>query len=723
METQVRTPQAIFMQPQRLIVPLFQRPYVWNRENQWEPLWEDVVRVAERLLANPNAKHHPHFLGAVVLQQVQKPTGSLQERTIIDGQQRLTTLQVLLDALHAEFLAVDAIQQARRVESLVANEEAFRERAEDRFKVWPTNRDRPAFNDVMGAAPPVQYEKLDRHARLVEAHRFFAEQAREWLTRGDKDAQVLRASALERTVRDLLQIVVIDLTADENAQEIFETLNARGAPLTAADLIKNLVFQRIVEEGGDVLSAYDSSWREFETGFWESEISAGRMRQPRASVFLNHWLIAKTGEEVVAREVFSRFKQYVLGAEKPMSVMLKELHRSAAVYRRFVETISKNGPLDRVGLFAYRTSVLESEVVKPIVLALLDPEQLALPETQLRKALDVLESWLVRRMLVRATTKSYTQVVAELVSVLARSERAVAGDALEKHLREQTGASRYWPDDNELRRELEALLAYKRLGRSRLRMVLEGIEDHLRGWQGTSTGLGGERVARGAYAIEHVLPRKWQSHWPLESGTEADRDRLLHTLGNLTLLTQKLNSSVSNGPWLGDSGKRAALQKHDVLMLNRTLLKGATDAWTDAAIRQRTRELTEVVLTIWYAPLGHKSGFAEDKATTRRRPDLVDLIGAGLIAPGSTLYARKKKFAGRTAQVLQDGQVDVDGKVYGSLSAAATAIASKGSNGWHFFALDPSMRRRLVDIWREYVEHLSVDVDEDDNPDYDDDES
>src|SRR6185436_10569140 len=101
METQVRTPQLIFMQPQRLRVPLFQRPYVWNEENQWEPLWQDVQRVAERLLDEAAGSPTPHFLGAVVLQQVQNPVGSMQERIIIDGQQRLTTLQLLLDAFQA----------------------------------------------------------------------------------------------------------------------------------------------------------------------------------------------------------------------------------------------------------------------------------------------------------------------------------------------------------------------------------------------------------------------------------------------------------------------------------------------------------------------------------------------------------------------------------------------------------------------------------------------
>src|SRR5262245_39234501 len=118
MDTKVLTPQLVFMQPQRFVVPLFQRPYVWNQENQWEPLWKDVVRVTQRLLADPGGKHQPHFLGAVVLQQVQNPVGSLQARTIIDGQQRLTTLQLLIDALHAELLAVEATQPAMRLEAL-----------------------------------------------------------------------------------------------------------------------------------------------------------------------------------------------------------------------------------------------------------------------------------------------------------------------------------------------------------------------------------------------------------------------------------------------------------------------------------------------------------------------------------------------------------------------------------------------------------------------------
>lgn len=229
METLVRTPQLIFMQPQRLLVPLFQRPYVWNEESQWEPLWDDVTRVAHRVVANRDDRHQPHFLGAVVLQQVQNSTGHLQARTIIDGQQRLTTLQLMLDALHGELVRVGAAQPAMRIEALVRNPDAFCVREEDQFKVWPTNRDRRAFMAVMAAPTPVRHEALTQAGeRLVEAHRYFSEQARTWLEADGEDGAA-RAQAIEKAVRELLQLVVIDLGADENAQEIFrDAQRARG---------------------------------------------------------------------------------------------------------------------------------------------------------------------------------------------------------------------------------------------------------------------------------------------------------------------------------------------------------------------------------------------------------------------------------------------------------------------------------------------------------------
>lgn len=721
METQVRTPQTVFMHPQRLVVPLFQRPYVWNQENQWEPLWNDVVRVTDRLICDPHGKHHPHFLGAVVLQQVQNAVGTMQERTIIDGQQRLTTLQLLFDALHAELMAVNATTPALRLEPLVMNAEPFCRQPEDRFKVWPTNRDRPAFNAVMAAKPPVDYDAVGyANERMVQAHRFFSEQAREWLTSEGAEQIGTRASAIETVVRDLLQMVVIDLGVDENAQEIFETLNARGSQLTAADLIKNFIFQRLTEPGADVENAYERYWKEFETAFWEAEISVGRLRYPRSSIFLNHWLIARTGEEVVAREVFTRFKRYAIDVAQPMPLLLAQVNRAAGVYRAFVQGGSQqSGSLDRLRLFAYRTSVQESEVIKPLVLYLLDPEQTPIPDDQLNKALSTVESWMVRRMLVRATTKSYKQIASELIKVLGKEERTRTGDAIEAFFANQTSDSRYWPDDNEIREELRILPTYRRLGRGRLRMVLEAIEDHKRGWRGDKTGLGGERVARGKYAIEHVMPRKWTDHWPHPDGSrgQGERDSLIHTIGNLTLLTTRLNSKVSNGPWLGDTGKKHGLEAHDVLILNRELLKDAGDLWTDTAIRSRSEAMAKSIIEIWPAPEGHRSGFATQKVRPRHKLDLSDLLSAGCLQAGMSLYPRSKKFTASVVTLLPDGRLDVLGSVYSSPSEAARAIAGGTVNGWWFFLVNQQSRRSLTQVRIEYLESIAAEVEEDESED------
>lgn len=726
METQVRTPQLVFMQPQRLTVPLFQRPYVWNEENQWEPLWNDVVRVANRLLENPAKRQQPHFLGAVVLQQAPGATGRMQERTIIDGQQRLTTIQLLLDALHAELLQIGAVAPAMRLEPLITNAEPFCAKPEDRFKVWPTNRDRPAFNAVMSAPPPVDHDSLEHHGeRMVEAHRFFSECAREWLRSSGSDDQHRRAEAIETAVRDQLQMVVIDLAAEENAQEIFETLNARGAQLTAADLIKNLIFQRLSEAGALVEQAYERFWKEFETGFWEAEINLGRTKYPRSSVFLNHWLIARTGGEVVAREVFTKFKTFAdYDSGLPMQTLLEHVHRAAGVYKRISSTSSGDGQHDRLPLFVYRTGVLESEVVKPLLLFLLDPEQPPIVPAQLTKALAVVESWMVRRMLVRATTKSYTQVVGEVIQLLRGSTRPNAGDAIEAHLKAQDASSRYWPDDNEIRAELRDLQAYRRIGRSRLRMVLEALEDHARGWCDGKVGLGEERVARGKYAIEHVMPRKWTSHWPLASGRvgEAEREQLIHTIGNLTLLTGKLNSRMSNGPWRGPGGKREALEQHSVLMLNRELLRHPGDTWSDDAIAKRSDELAGRIIEIWPAPLGHRSSFSEQKPRRHHRVDLADLINAGLLQPGMTLHARRPKNSGRVATLLADGRVDVDGTAYPGPTEAATAIAGKRMGGWWFFLVDPAARRSLRNVRQDYVHGLADDADDESDEEGEDDD-
>src|SRR5688572_27529609 len=172
------------------------------------------------------------------------------------------------------------------------------------------------------------------------------------------------------------------------------------------------------------------------SSFWEAGVTVGRVYHQRSSIFLNHWLIERTGSEVVAREVFARFKRFAdHEAGVPMATLLEQIHAAATVYRKSIggEHLL-TGPLDRIGLFVYRTGVMESEVVKPFLLYLLDPQEAPIPAPQLHKALESVESWMVRRMLVRATTKAYNNIIVELITKVRDAGRAEAGDVVERFL-------------------------------------------------------------------------------------------------------------------------------------------------------------------------------------------------------------------------------------------------------------------------------------------------
>ena len=705
--TQVKTPQDIFFSPQRFLVPLFQRPYVWSREGQWAPLWDDVRRVAERVERWEQAT--PHFLGAVVLQQQQTEVGSLGVRTVIDGQQRLTTLQLLLDAVHEQVFMAGFASLAQQVLDLVQNPAHFTQKEEDRFKVWPTNRDRAAFNEVMSAESPVQYESLQfPTSRMALAHQYFSTEVGSWLSDGDPER---RATALVQTMSRFLQIVVIDLQADEDAQEIFETLNARGTPLTAADLIKNFVFQRLEATPPEAERAYRAYWEDFETPFWEKEVSAGRVLYSRSSLFLTQWLVSKSFKDVPAREVFSQFKNHVSDVGLPVEDLLPQIRKSADLYRGFTEGAAvPNGALNRLNLFAYRSSTLDSEVVKPLLLWLIDPDLPPLPKGQLEKAIASLESWLVRRAFVRASTKAYNRFIVDVLNEANAAPRETAGDVIESVLARQDSPNTYWPGDAEVRRELETLPIYRRFARGRLRMVLEAIEDHRRGWD-TSRPLHEQPIVRAACTIEHVMPQEWRAFWP---GNEADsrgiaRDDTIQTLGNLTLLTQSLNSKVSNGGWAGERGKREAFGQHTSILLTREVTALGLDGWTDELIQERTDAMVDDVLAIWPVPAGHAGAVSGSLERATFRVVVADLIRAGAIEPGQVLYARVASQQGKTCQVSEDGGIYIGDTRHETLSGAAKAVTgSQSEAGWWFWLVDPASDRSMSDIRQSYLEALNA---------------
>lgn len=610
MKAQTLTPAEIFGNQVRYVVPLFQRPYVWTREDQWEPLWLDVCALADRLLESTSAPYMPgglppHFLGAVVVDQPLTATGFIAVRTVIDGQQRLTTLQLLLHAAASVVEQHGAAMDAQALRVLVANPPGIVHEEQDQFKVWPTDRDQEAFRAALGARP-VPAELTGQ--RLVQAHDFFAQSVTGWAEPlGDPDKCVRRLNALTHALREHLKLVVIDLEPGDNAQVIFETLNHRGAPLLAADLVKNLLFQLASAQGADLGGLYRSSWRVFDSDYWRQPVAQGRRYRPRVDIFLNYWLVTRTLREVPADRVFTEFRDYVRVLGLPVREVMADLHADGEVYAGLESLPWSSIP----GTFYYRVvRMLDSAAVGPLLLWLLRRRDEPIPTVQVHRALGAVESWLVRRTLCRMTLKDLNRVVVELLRELSEHPIEQAGQVIEEFLARQGSDSRLWPTDEQLTDALGADTIYTHLSRGRLRMVLEAIEDDLRGPMSEH-----EHCPRGVLTIEHVMPRGWREHWGADLADDLPgalrRDRIVHTLGNLTLVNGKLNPALSNRSWTSANtapptaahqGKRDLLLAHSVLKLNARLATAHPDAWTEQDINERTLALAQRVCALWPRP-------------------------------------------------------------------------------------------------------------------------
>jgi hypothetical protein len=382
-------------------VPLFQRPYVWTLELQWEPLWLDIRTVADRQLDDtPLNDTIPHFLGAVVLEQALVQSGMIDSRTVIDGQQRLATLQLLLAAARSVATQYQLDQSRQMFEKLLFNETFLVRQVGDELKFFPTKRDRDAFRESIqdGVAA------LTGGQPIHNAYRFFRGAIVDWANEGgDPSAIGPRLEALSTALWKRLAIVTIDLDPGDNAQIIFETLNARGTPLLAADLIKNHLFQIATIQGAQIDALFEKYWESLDSDWWREEVQQGRLKRPRIDIFLNHWLAMRTGSEVVSHQLFVAFKRFVADGKKKAEDVLVDLKRYALVY----ESFEKEPSHTELGQFLYRLGVMEVTTAYPVLLWLLGPDGIA-DQAERRIALGAVESWLVRRMLIRGQRRTTT---------------------------------------------------------------------------------------------------------------------------------------------------------------------------------------------------------------------------------------------------------------------------------------------------------------------------
>jgi hypothetical protein len=400
-----------------------------------------------------------------------------------------------------------------------------------------------------------------------------------------------RLGALYEALNSRLQLVNIELEGNDDPQVIFETLNARGAPLLPSDLLRNFVFLRASRNKEDAQALYQKYWAPFDTEldakgqaaerpFWKEEERQGRSRRSRLDLFMQHFLSFKLGREVNIGHLFQEYRQWIKGAERypRVSAELEDLNKYAGIFRGFLVP-----DLDtRVGRFAARLRALDTSTVYPLLLGLVGEHQV--PPAELDGIVVDLESFLVRRMICDRTNKNYNRLFLLFLRELAKVGPSRA--AFQQLLLAQEGDAGDWPDDAAFRRGWLELPAYKALNPWKVETVLRALEHAL------VTEKREKITIHNQLTVEHVLPQKWEAHWPLPDGrrvTEEDdddqivtRERMLHTFGNLTLLTHSLNAAIKNGAF---ATKRPEITKQSALQLNAYFQNIA--AWDEGAIRAR----------------------------------------------------------------------------------------------------------------------------------------
>ena len=615
----------LFEKKMRLEVPLFQRQYVWTLEQQWEPLWEDVSRkFAEWIEGRSDGP--VHFLGAMVLDQKETPATHVEKRQVIDGQQRLTTLQIFLAVMRDFCRGQGCDELAQEFEKYTLNTGRMAEPRIDRFKVWPTQLDRRYFIDVMtlGSRKAIEEEyplvrrryqrKFDPRPGIIDAYLYFDKEIHAFFIGTEEDPPLAEAHPLEdrideafKAMKNALQVVAIDLDRDDDPQMIFETLNARGEPLLPADLLRNYIFLRAGRSNESQEELYKNYWSGFDDEFWRTEVTQGRLKRPRSDLFMQHFLASRQAVYIPIKHLYAEYRHWIR-REHPFSTVedeLRALRDQGQNFRRLLEP-EKGDPVFDLATFMERFDV---RTAYPLMLHLLASKNL--DDVQWRVLSTTLESYLLRRTLVGWSTKAYNRIFLNVLKSLQNDDAESAPEAIGAALSSLTGESAEWPTDETFAAAWMNRATYEEMNRARLTHILAKLNDTYLNRKTEQLTIESELT------VEHIMPQSWIEKWPLPDGAQGmtweelfdaapndpraavtrARERTIHTFGNLTLLTQALNSSVSNGEW---AVKKPALRGASLLPINLQL--HGYSSWDEEAITRRGQELLERAVRIWPGP-------------------------------------------------------------------------------------------------------------------------
>ena len=569
MDAGKRTINDIFNGNRVLEIPFFQRAYVWG-ENQWERLLEDMELVS--------ASNKPYFLGSVILkqQQTNSANGVGDMRTLIDGQQRLTTLNIFFKVLCLKTGKNSSFERRFKLEN-------------EQLALWHNHNDIDSFEKVLNLE---KLEEINGADNILRAYNFFNEN--------------INPDKLDRqTILNNIMFVGIDLGVEEDEQQIFDTINSLGVRLTTAELLKNYFFNR------NDLTEYDIYWKNvFEKDdetkdYWDREITTGRLRRTFIDLFFYSYLQIKIQQpdlkvraedkiefskvEILFESYKKLIKEYNLD-KKELLIEIKEyakLFKENFNYDTIWQELTDDFGIERINAIIFG---LETSTLIPYVLFILKN----VPNENSRNELfEFIESYVLRRMVVKATTKNYNQLFTDRLI----SNKILSKEEFQKYLNNRNDKVNYLPNDIDLKRGFDNSILINKQSAG----IIYLLESKIRNRSKQATQL----LGISNYSLEHLMPKKWENKWASVS-TKEDKDFRnfkLKTLGNLAIITQSLNASIRDSNWptkKRGSGKKEGLRHYSGGIETLSPYLDLQD-WNEEQMQKRADSMFTDAKDIWKA--------------------------------------------------------------------------------------------------------------------------
>lgn len=562
MDAGKKTINDIFNGNRVLEIPFFQRAYVWGKD-QWERLLEDMENVSH--------SNKPYFLGSVILKQQSTSTNSEtgDKRTVIDGQQRLTTLNIFFKVL---CLKTNQNTKFDRIFKLI----------DDNIALLHNHNDIEAFNKILNLS---ELEELTTTDNISSAYTYF----KEFLNPDKLDFAKILANIL---------FVGIDLDKEEDEQQIFDTINSLGVKLTTAELLKNYFFGREEQE------LYEKYWKNiFEVNeetkaYWDREITTGRIRRTFIDLFFWAYLQIKIQEPSLkiktedkiefskVETLFESYKSLIKNYNLNKNDILLEIRDYAKLFSdNFDYEVINKELIPNYGIERITTIIfgLETSTLIPYVLYVLKNTQNDI--IRQNELFEVLESYIMRRMVIHANTKNYNQLF---------TDRLIQNEILSKvdfinFFENQADQINFFPNDERLKEGFNNSILINKQSAG----IIYFIESKLRSSKKDSTRL----LGISKYSLEHLMPKKWENSWgKIEDKEKRDfRNHKLLTLGNLAIITQSLNSSIRDSNW---DIKKKGLNEYSSGIKTLTHFLDLEE-WNEQEIQNRADFLYNEGLKIW----------------------------------------------------------------------------------------------------------------------------